>query len=102
MHYHMKLWTIIGCTLLISAAACKKAANTAAGGGGGPTKTTGVDSTYNPVDPPLAATIGLCEQGIGRYVHVGQLHVRRQRAVDEAIGTQGHPGRIAIEQPDRR
>jgi len=54
----MRIWTIIGCTLLISAAACKKAANTAGSGGGGPTKTTGVDSTYNPVDPPLAATIG--------------------------------------------
>jgi hypothetical protein len=54
----MRIWTIVGCTLLISAAACKKAVNTAGGGGGGSTKTTGVDSTYDPVDPPLAATIG--------------------------------------------
>src|SRR5580698_9197441 len=59
MYYHMKLWTIVGCTLLISAAACKKAANAAkSGGGGGTTTTTGVDSTYNPTDPPAAATIG--------------------------------------------
>ena len=59
MYYHMKLWTIVGCTLLISAAACKKAASAAnSGGGGGTTTTTGVDSTYNPTDPPTAATIG--------------------------------------------
>ena len=59
MYYHMKPWTIIGCTLLISAAACKKAANSANNGrGGGTTTTTSVDSTYNPTDPPTAATIG--------------------------------------------
>jgi hypothetical protein len=55
----MKFLTIIGCTLLLSAAACKrdpKPVNT--GGGSTTTTTTTVDSTYNPTDPPTAATIG--------------------------------------------
>jgi hypothetical protein len=63
MYYRMKPWTIIGCTLLISAAACKKAANTANNGGGGTTTTTKVDSSYQPVDPPVAATIGFFGNG---------------------------------------
>jgi hypothetical protein len=65
MYYHMKkLWTIIGCTLLISAAGCKKAANSANnGGGGGGGTTTKVDSSYQPVDPPVAATIGFFGNG---------------------------------------
>lgn len=47
--------------LLFGAAACKKAAapsNTTTGGGGGGNNPPPVDSTYNPVDPPVAPTIG--------------------------------------------
>ena len=63
MYYHMKPWVFVGCTLLISAAACKKAANTGNSGGGGGGTTTKVDSSYQPVDPPVAATIGFFGNG---------------------------------------
>lgn len=52
-------------TTILLVGACKKSPSQENGGGGdgGGTNPPGVDSTYNPVDPPLAATVGFFQNG---------------------------------------
>lgn len=49
-------------TAVSLAVACKKTSSTGNGNGGG-TNPPVVDSTYNPVDPPVAATVGFFQNG---------------------------------------